>query len=117
MPYWVLPCTDCNKDFVHSEAVEQTSSATIDPFVGQYIKPLFPNDVLELECPHCKKEAHFKRHQLRYAPHALTNDEIDGCRFAHALASIVLMWISFLLPSGTSVTVLLQSHSLSQHHP
>ena len=63
MSRWVLSCAECNEDFTHAEKAE-IQSLISDPFTGRLPKPDFPDEGLELECPHCKKRSLYKKSQL-----------------------------------------------------
>jgi endogenous inhibitor of DNA gyrase (YacG/DUF329 family) len=64
----VLDCPDCKAEFTHSEITEIESHSTLNPFTGLLAKPEFPGDGLRLECPNCKKNSLYWRHQLVYRP-------------------------------------------------
>lgn len=61
MPSWVLNCSNCNKQFLHSKITD-------DGFLSIYLasKPEFAPGGDELECPHCNHKAVYQRHELTY---------------------------------------------------
>jgi DNA-directed RNA polymerase subunit RPC12/RpoP len=63
MRRWVLNCAECDKEFTHTEKAEMQSPSS-DPFTGRLPKPDFPDEGLQLECPHCKKRSLYKKSQL-----------------------------------------------------
>lgn len=65
MARWVLFCPVCNKDFTHSEIPESGSHFT-DPFLGDFIKPEFPEGGLRVVCPNCRSTSVYQRYQLIY---------------------------------------------------
>jgi DNA-directed RNA polymerase subunit RPC12/RpoP len=61
MPNWVLHCVNCQKETVHSKIED-------DGLLSLYLelKPEFPPDGDESECPHCGHKAFYQRYQLTY---------------------------------------------------
>lgn len=61
MPWWMLECPGCKKEFPHSEV-----SQAFDSFTGTNVKPEFPKEGLSVPCPHCAQSSVYQRHQLVY---------------------------------------------------
>ena len=66
MPRWVLDCPECNQEFPHSEIDTKRTPSSLDPFSWIADKPDFPDEGIQLRCPHCKKLSVYKRYQLVY---------------------------------------------------
>jgi hypothetical protein len=64
MPYWVLNCPHCRKDFNHSEIEGGKEHFGLWALPA---KPEFPEGGSWLECLECKQTSLFQRFQLRYA--------------------------------------------------
>jgi hypothetical protein len=64
MPHWMLSCRNCEQQFPHSEIPKEMASPLSGPFGFLIEKPLFPEQGLEVECPHCGKTSIYQRHQL-----------------------------------------------------
>jgi hypothetical protein len=64
MPYWILKCPQCKKDFIHSEINMDKEQYGIWPLPS---KPEFPEGGSWLECLHCKQTSLFQRFQLKFA--------------------------------------------------
>jgi hypothetical protein len=64
MPYWVLDCPQCHKEFVHSEIDGEKKHHGLWALPS---KPEFPEGGAKLDCPNCKQASLFQRFQLRYA--------------------------------------------------
>jgi hypothetical protein len=66
MPYWMLKCPRCTRDFLHSKielaAIEE---AYRDPF-KILPRPVFASEGERRICPGCKEEFVFQRHHLLY---------------------------------------------------
>jgi len=63
MPRWIVYCPKCNYEILHSDVPKD---GKLDPYVGTVQKPELPPEGQELECPNCKTNAVFQRHQLVY---------------------------------------------------
>ena len=61
MPNWVLKCSNCGFRFPHSK-IGNTGLA--DYYLP--VKPEFPRQGSELECPKCKSKATYQRSSLLY---------------------------------------------------
>jgi hypothetical protein len=68
MPRWILTCPGCSEEFTHSEVTSEGI-----PFTWGERKPDIPDGGANLECPHCKKSAVYKRYQLIYRDTANPN--------------------------------------------
>jgi hypothetical protein len=66
MPRWVLGCPECKQDFTHSEITLDQERHDFDAFLNSIVKPQFPVNGLELECPNCRQKSVYYRHQLIY---------------------------------------------------
>ena len=66
MAHWVLSCPNCHKAFTHSEVLAAPDKFPYDPLWPP--KPVFPNGVLTMQCPHCEKSSSFQRFELMYRP-------------------------------------------------
>jgi phage FluMu protein Com len=66
MPYWMLKCPECSRDFVHTKIeVTVIEEARRDPF--QILpRPTFAQGGENHACPGCKTESVFQRQQLFY---------------------------------------------------
>jgi hypothetical protein len=64
MSRWILGCSDCKQDFIHSEI--DIDAPIRNPFTGLDHKPDFPAGGLSLQCPRCQKASVYHRHQLVY---------------------------------------------------
>ena len=64
MPYWILKCPQCKKDFVHSEINIDKEHYGLWALPS---KPEFPEAGSWLECTNCKKTSLFQRFQLMFA--------------------------------------------------
>jgi len=64
MAHWVLSCLGCQQQFPHSEIRHEDSNFLSSPFGIFFDKPPFPEDGLELKCPHCGQKSVYQRHQL-----------------------------------------------------
>jgi hypothetical protein len=64
MPFWVLTCPQCKRDFGHSEIDLEKGRREI---WASPPKPEFPEGGSLLECPNCRTTSIFHRVQLRYA--------------------------------------------------
>jgi hypothetical protein len=75
MPYWMLKCPGCKREFLHSTielaAIEE---AYRDPF-KILPRPVFKSEGERRICPGCKEESVFQRHHLLY------RDETDDFEF------------------------------------
>lgn len=60
-PYWTINCRNCKKAFHHSEIQTRNTMDYLLP-----MKPEFPADGQELECPHCKSKATYLQTDLWY---------------------------------------------------
>jgi hypothetical protein len=66
MPYWMLKCPKCSRDFVHTKIeLAAIEDARRDAF-RILPKPPFALDGEKQTCPECKTESVFQRHQLFY---------------------------------------------------
>lgn len=66
VPYWVLVCPECNREFVHTEIQNDAMTATRDPLGWLAEKPPFPEGGLLVSCPNCKNASIYQRYQLVY---------------------------------------------------
>ena len=66
VPYWVLVCPECSREFVHTEIKNDAITATRDPLGWLDEKPAFPEGGLRVSCPSCKKSSIYQRYQLVY---------------------------------------------------
>ena len=64
MPYWVLNCPHCRKDFNHSEIDGGKKHFGLCALPA---KPEFPEGGSWLECLNCKQTSLFQRFQLTYS--------------------------------------------------
>jgi hypothetical protein len=64
MPYWVLHCPHCRKDFVHSEIDGEKEHHGLWALPS---KPEFPEGGSWLECLNCNQTSLFQRFQPVYA--------------------------------------------------
>ena len=60
MASWSLACKNCNKAFAYSEIGDTLSEFFIP------LRPEFPPEGVERECPHCKDKAIYQRNELTY---------------------------------------------------
>ena len=60
MASWSLACRNCNKQFTYS----QIGDTLLDAFIP--LRPEFPPEGVERECPNCKAKAIYQRNELRY---------------------------------------------------
>ncbi len=60
MASWSLACRKCNKRFTYS----QIGDTLVDVFIP--LRPEFPPQGVESECPHCKAKAFYQQNDLRY---------------------------------------------------
>jgi len=63
MPGWIVYCPKCSFEILHSEI---SKDERVDPWLSTAPKPEFPNGGQNLECPTCKIQTVFQRHQLIY---------------------------------------------------
>ncbi len=61
MANWFLECVYCNAKFERSPIVEDNLTILTFP-----LKPKFPADGAERECPQCGRKAMYHRVQFRY---------------------------------------------------
>ena len=60
MASWALTCKNCRAVFTYS----QISETLADYFMP--MRPEFPKEGLEHECPYCETKSTYKRHELVY---------------------------------------------------
>jgi hypothetical protein len=66
MPYWMLKCPKCSRDFVHTKIeLAVVEEAHRDPY-RVLPRPTFAPDGENHTCPGCKTESVFQRQQLFY---------------------------------------------------
>jgi hypothetical protein len=66
VPYWVLVCPECDREFIHTEAQNEATSPMQDPLGWLAEKPAFPESGMRIGCPNCKKTSLYQRYQLVY---------------------------------------------------
>jgi hypothetical protein len=62
MPSWFLICRNCKNSFRHAEV----DTYKLVNFLEER-KPFFPDDGLEIECPHCSQINTYHQTDLRYS--------------------------------------------------
>ena len=65
MPRWVLECTGCTTEFMHSQ-IDGGGDSAYDPFTLTASKPEFPVGGLSIVCPNCSHTFVYQRYQLLY---------------------------------------------------
>jgi hypothetical protein len=66
MPYWMLKCPNCNRDFVHTKIeLAVIEEAHRDPF-RVLPRPTFAQEAERHTCPGCKQESVFQPSHLFY---------------------------------------------------
>jgi len=61
MPSWILECSHCGDNFTHSKIDDAGILNYLLP-----LKPEFPPEGAEFECPNCGKKAIYERSALKY---------------------------------------------------
>jgi hypothetical protein len=66
MPYWMLKCPKCSRDFVHTKIeLAVIEEAHRDPY-RVLPRPMFAQETENRTCPGCKQESVFQRHHMFY---------------------------------------------------
>ena len=60
MASWEIECRNCHKKFTHS--------MISDELMNYYLpmRPAFPDEGSELECPHCSHKTRYQRNDLTF---------------------------------------------------
>jgi hypothetical protein len=66
MPYWMLKCPNCKRDFLHSKIERASIEEAYRDLFKVLPRPVFANEGERRTCPSSKEESVFQRHLLLY---------------------------------------------------